>query len=128
MPLLLRRPSAETQRRLYQQDVQLGADGSIVKESSLVYILTPQLSLAEKMQTVDYFHGMRHGTPIAQTADSELDAYATEMIAVNRPYSFTVRHIKHIQARFRTRRNFRWMQRTTLAYGSVAGHYGDLGS
>ena len=64
---------------LYKHNVQIGLDGSVLRDDDMVYV--PNSPLCQRCQQIDYFHGMQT-VPIAQTCD-ELDIEVWHMITVS---------------------------------------------
>ena len=93
--MLLPRPNARIQRDLSERDIQLGADGSIIRDGDRIY--APSSPLGQRNQTVEYFHGIFNGCPVCTTEHS--DYSASEMISCDR--GFVARRITHLQTRFR---------------------------
>ena len=83
MALVLPRPGPIIERELHQRDIQIGADGSILRIGSWVYILWfDAFYLDWQVQQIDFFHGMSHrGVPFAQTTN-DWDVRADQMIGI----------------------------------------------
>ena len=107
MALVLPRPGPIIERELHQRDIQIGADGSILRIGSWVYILWfDAFYLDWQVQQIDFFHGMSHrGVPLAQTT-SDWDVRADQMIGIA-SHGFVIRRLRHLQVRFRLRQRFR---------------------
>ncbi len=108
MALVLPRPGPIIERELHQRDIQIGADGSILRVGSWVYILWLEavILVMRRMQQIDFFHGMSHrGVPFAQTT-SDWDVRADQMIGIA-SHGFVIRRLRHLQVRFRLRQRFR---------------------
>ncbi len=119
MALVLPRPSMEWELYYYhRRDIQIGADGSIVRGDSLVYILRPEdfdprIKSHAHIQQIAYFHGMSLGVPrvpVTQIADDiddiRVSVRADEMIGIA-PHGFVVRRVRHLQVRLRLRQRIR---------------------
>ena len=102
--MLSHRPTPAQQESLFDRDIQLGADGSLVRDGDVVLILHPTRRLCF-MDQIDYFHGMINDEPIAQTM-SDYDFAAIEMVGIRRT-GFVVRRFAHVQRRWRLRRSVR---------------------
>ena len=102
--MLLHRPTLAQQRLLSDRDIQLGADGSLVRDGDVVLILHPTRR-ASSMHQIDYFHGMINDEPMAQTISDD-DIGASEMVGIRRT-GFVVRRFAHVQRRWRLRRSVR---------------------
>ena len=123
-PRLIPRP--ENEADLFDRWIQVGLDGSVVKDDQLVYVLSNSPMRKEDghgpIQRIDYFHGLKRpfrdifgtpqaqmhadeadvGIPIAQMHTDEANVLATEMISING--GFTVQRIKKFQKKWRARR------------------------
>ena len=95
--MLLPRPNARIQREFFNRGIQLGADGSVIRDGNRVYVINTLLE--EKIQTVDYFHGCIGGLPICQIVWDDSDYAASDLISCDR--GFVVRRITHLQTRMR---------------------------
>ena len=102
--MLLHRPTPAQQESLFDRDIQLGADGSLVRDGDVVLILHPTRRLCF-MDQIDFFHGMIFDQPIALTMSDD-DIAATEMVGIRRT-GFVVRRFAHVQSRWRLRRSVR---------------------
>ena len=77
-----RYPDDHDGHRLYRHYVQVGRDGCTIMDGD-VCIVFPSMLLVE----VDYFHGFKPyaaGGPVCQTAESEDDYLALELVGVAR--------------------------------------------
>ncbi len=118
----LPRPGPFAEEALFRRNVQIGADGSILRDGSLVYCVREWgMPLRYRIQRIDYFHGMMGGVPIAQTYD-ELDVAACDVIAIT-GRGFVVERIRHLQVRFRSwrARSERYYKRM-IAMGTILAH------
>ena len=89
-------PRPHDEYGLFRRQIQVGFDGSLVKDNMRVYVLT---NPCRGVQRVDYFHGLVDGVPMSQLCGDEADVSATEMINISKGYT-TVRII-HLQRRVR---------------------------
>ncbi len=108
MALVLPRPGPIIERELYQRDIQIGADGSILRGDSWVYILWEDSweDVDVRMERIDYFrYWSHHGVPVAQT-NTDFYARADQMIGIA-SHGFVIRRVRHLQVRFRLRQRFR---------------------
>jgi hypothetical protein len=101
-----RRPLDE--RSLYNQGIQIGFDGSLLRDGAEVYVLCCAYdgfdgSLLSDggggARKLDYFHGLINGVPMGQMEEDEADVSATEMI--NMSQGFTALRITNLQRRWR---------------------------
>jgi hypothetical protein len=83
----------DTNERCYQKRVMIGADGSMIMDGDLIYIMDPQgLRLREdRIKQVDYIHGCTpdhyNGRLVQrlQTADDEEEELTNEEVIVITP-------------------------------------------
>ena len=100
-------PRPFDERRLFNRKIQVGFDGSLVRDGMDVYVLGNYCGLRKVykfgVRKVDYFHGLIDGVAICQMRDNEEDIFATEMINISKGY--TAVRIIHLQRRWRRRRS-----------------------
>ena len=115
---LLDRPGADSEEELHHRGIHIGRDGSILMDASWVYCLCNGLSLEERVQQIDYFHGIWGGMPVAQTMADEIDIRAADMIAIGTT-GFVAKRLAHLQLRFRKRRAAKKYEQRMLEMGLV---------
>ena len=90
-------------RDLYQRNILLGLDGSIVNDGMMVYVPDwMSMELSHPMQEIDYFHGMLDGHAMCQTVEDEVNLKDINML--NPDVGFVAFNIRKIQRLFRSRR------------------------
>ena len=101
----LRFPRPENEQDLYDREIQVGFDGSLLFDMQYAYVLSRcwirEDGRGPKLK-IDYFHGLMSGIPSAKMCTKkEEDVLATDMISIYG--GFTVQRIKHFQRRWRAR-------------------------
>ena len=92
------------QYELYRKGVAIGADGGLLDDGDMVYILATDHQ-GPRIEEIDYFHGVsdlsQGAGPTAQMADDS-DIYSTHMISIDKGNK-TIRNIIRMQRAFRSR-------------------------
>ena len=113
MPPRWPRPERSTlfpsERELYDKCLQIGADGSVIRDDAEIYVLAEareeDMYVLAPRQRVDHFHGLIDGIPMAQLhpppdwdgpSDYEPNLWAHTMIcASSGPAVAAVRRLQH---------------------------------
>ena len=93
--------SAEFEEQQFHQNIQYGADGSIISDDDDVYLLEGRFQV--RVTKIDYFHGCHIGVATAQLLDKD----GTEALALNMlqlaPWGVAVHCITVLQRKWRKR-------------------------
>ena len=78
--LLARQVSRAYERELYERNLQIGADNSVVQDGDMLCVVHP-MRRAGRMIDCDYFHGCRGGRAVGQErSDARGDFHACDVI------------------------------------------------
>lgn len=88
-------PRPLDERILFLQGIQVGFDGSLLRDGAEVYVLG-----GGGVRRVDYFHGLVDGVPMCPMEEDEADVSATQMINISK--GFTALRITNLQRRWRS--------------------------
>ena len=106
-PWPLRLARTVDEEALFERDIQIGADGSVILQSSVVYVLS--VPIQDRLLAIDYFHGcypdFGGAMPVfeEETYHYHRHHLARNMIATSR-CGCAVRRLIKIQRLFRERR------------------------
>ena len=114
----------EYEYALHKREVQLGADGSVVRDEEWVYVLS--IPLYERIKQIDYFHGMVDHEVIALMNDEyESDIPSMWMIPLYY-HTFPGSLTKRIIAIQRLWRNRTWDRKEKPRIVELAQFFRDL--
>ena len=91
-------------RYLCRRNIQKGADGELVYDGDIVYVLRGHQD-APTLLEIDYFHGVIDNQPIAQMMDDS-NVRACDMISIDH-HSKTIKAFVYMQRKYREIRR-RW--------------------
>ena len=95
--LLLQRPELEKQDEYFRIGLQIGADGSVIKDGDTIYVLEGDID--QRVQVAEYFQ-MRYGDPEQIVCLATYASYhITEIISASQ--GFVTKCVTNIQRRFR---------------------------
>ena len=99
-PSGLRQLSRQLEWELCEKYIEIGADGSILGDGHMVFVLRPE-SLWGRIEQIDYMHGFTT-TAIGLMVDDDRDFYAADVISTTRGAVF--RAVRTLQRAYRERR------------------------